>query len=36
MKCTRQRCHVADSTFEAAFFKPSWLSLITSLTPRSG
>src|SRR5262245_39018653 len=34
MKWTRQRCHVAESTLAAAFFKPSWLSLITSLTPR--
>ena len=34
MKCTRQRCQVADSTFAAAAFSPSWASEMTSLTPR--
>jgi transposase len=32
---TRQRCQVALSTLAAAFFSPSWLSEMTSLTPRS-
>src|SRR5262245_19089515 len=35
MKCTRQRCQVELKTFAAAFFRPSWLSEITSLTPLS-
>ena len=35
MKCTEQRCQVAPSTLRTAFFKPSWESLITNLTPRS-
>ena len=34
MKCTRQRCQVADSTLAAAAFRPSWASEMTSLTPR--
>src|SRR2546427_8717933 len=34
MKCTRQRCQVALSTLDAAALMPSWLSLITSFTPR--
>ena len=29
MKCTRHRCQVALSTFEAAALMPSWLSLMT-------
>ena len=35
MKCTRQRCQVALSTFDVAALMPSWLSLMTSFTPRS-
>ena len=34
MKCTRQRCQVAESTLAAAAFSPSWASEMTSLTPR--
>ena len=34
MKCTRQRCQLALSTLAVAALMPSWLSLITSLTPR--
>ncbi len=34
MKCTRQRCQVALRTLAAAALMPSWLSLMTSLTPR--
>ncbi len=34
MKCTRHRCQLAVSAFEAAAMMPSWLSLMTSLTPR--
>ena len=34
MKCTRQRCQVAEITFRTAAFKPSWASEITSFTPR--
>ena len=34
MKCTRQRCQVAFRTLATAALMPSWLSLITSLTPR--
>lgn len=35
MKCTRQRCQVALSTLETAALMPSWLSLMTSFTPRN-
>ena len=34
MKCTRQRCQVALKTLAIAALIPSWLSLMTSLTPR--
>src|SRR2546427_12777591 len=34
MKCTRQRCQVALSTLDVAALMPSWLSLMTSFTPR--
>ena len=34
MKCTRQRCQVALKTLAMAALIPSWLSLMTSLTPR--
>src|SRR5207302_7634929 len=34
MKCTRQRCQQACSTFATAAFSPSCASEITSLTPR--
>jgi hypothetical protein len=34
IKCIRHRCHFDERTLRAAFFKPSWLSEITSLTPR--
>ena len=34
-KCTRQRCQVAFRTLATAALMPSWLSLMTSLTPRS-
>lgn len=32
MKCTRQRCHVAQKTLEMAALMPSWASEITNLT----
>jgi len=35
MKYTQQRCQVAFRTLEIAALMPSWLSLMTSLTPRS-
>jgi len=35
MKWTRQRCQVAQSTFDTAALMPSWASDTTSLTPRS-
>lgn len=34
MKCTRQRCQVAEITFRTAAFKPSWALEMTSFTPR--
>jgi hypothetical protein len=34
MKCTRQRCQVALSSFVTAAFRPSWPSEMTSFTPR--
>jgi hypothetical protein len=34
MQCTRQRCQVALKTLATAALMPSWLSLMTSLTPR--
>ena len=34
MECTRQRCQVAFRTLATAALIPSWLSLMTSLTPR--
>lgn len=35
MKCTRQRCQVAFRTLAVAALMPSWLSLMTSFTPRN-
>ena len=35
MKCTRQRCQVAEITFRIAALSPSWASEMTSFTPRS-
>ena len=35
MQCTRQRCQMTSSTFEAAALVPSWLSPIPSSLTRS-
>jgi hypothetical protein len=34
IQCTRQRCQLALNTRRVAAFSPSWVSEITSLTPR--
>lgn len=35
VKCTRQRCQAAWSTWAMAALRPSWASEITSFTPAS-